>query len=218
MLQKLRELNSFPIDSVNDAAFAPYGRVVNDLDVTAMIAACAPEMPETGVCYVPSLESLEDCASFPAVQRYFGSPMQAGCCWGHNVQMDALEYHRASEFNIAVTDLVLFLADRRDMDGAYNIDSSKVKAFFVPKGTCVEVYATTLHYAPCEVNHDGFYCVVILPRGTNHDLTWTPAKTGEERLLTARDKWLVCSGEVLPLVEGGAYPGVTGGNPRLTIE
>ncbi len=217
MLETLRTLNSFPIYDVGDPEFAPYGRVTTDVDVSSLIAACAPNMPVAGVCYEPSLESLENCDGFAAMQRYFGSPMQAGCCWGHNAQMDALEYHRASEFNIAVTDLVLFLADRREMDEEYRLDSGKVKAFFVPKGTCVEVYATTLHYAPCEVTKDGFYCIVILPRGTNHALVNPPATSGEERLMTARDKWLICCKDVKSLVDSGAYPGVLGENPRLVI-
>lgn len=218
MLEKLRKLNAFPIYAVTDKEFAPYGRVTEDVDVSALISACTPPMPDAGVLYEPSLESLENCLGFAAMQKYFGSPMQAGCCWGYNVQMDALEYHRASEFNIAVTDLVLFLADRREMDGEYRLDSSCVKAFFVPKGTCIEVYATTLHYAPCEVDKGGFVCIVILPRGTNHALKGEAAQTGEERLMTAQDKWLICCGDVKSLVDSGAYAGITGENPRLIID
>ena len=217
VLEQLRKLNGFPIYGVDEEAFAPYGRVVAETDVSALVAACRPPMPERGVRYEPSLESLEACDGFAAMARYFGSPIQIGCCWGHNDSMDALEYHRASEFNIAVTDLVLFLADRREMNGRYEIDAGKVKAFYVPKGTCVEIYATTLHYAPCETTGDGFVCIVVLPRGTNHPLSGAPAQSGEERLMTARDKWLICCADAASLVESGAYPGVTGGNPRLTI-
>ena len=31
----------------------------------------------------------------------------------------------------------------------------------------VEIYATSLHFCPCEVTKDGFGCVVALPEGTN---------------------------------------------------
>ncbi len=210
MLETLRKRNDFPIYSVHDAAFAPYGRVVTDVDAGALIAAWSREMPESGVNYEPSIAELEACAGFAAMQRYFGSPMQAGCCWGYNQNMDALEYHRASEFNVAVTDMVLFLADRRDLDDNDCLDASAVKAFFAPKGTTIEAYATTLHYAPCQTDAGGFVCLVLLPKGTNHDLTFTPSKTGEERLLRARDKWLVCCDDCQDLIAQGAYPGVRG--------
>lgn len=50
-------------------------------------------------------------------------------------------------------------------------------------------YATTLHYAPCNVQDGGFQCVVVLPAGTTTDLTFETAKTGEDSLLTAKNKW-----------------------------
>ena len=57
----------------------------------------------------------------------------------------------------------------------------------------VEVYATTLHYAPCvSGDQKNFRVVVILPKGTNGDLTKKPiVKDGEERLLFANNKWLI---------------------------
>ena len=65
-----------------------------------------------------------------------------------------------------------------------------MKAFLVPKGTAVEVYATTLHYAPCGVDGDGFKVSVILPRGTNFPLK-AEHKGGEDSLITAVNKWLI---------------------------
>ena len=60
----------------------------------------------------------------------------------------------------------------------------------------VEVYATTLHYAPCQTSDNGFRVVVILPKGTNYDL---PEKLevldGEEKLMTATNKWLLAHAE-----------------------
>ena len=57
----------------------------------------------------------------------------------------------------------------------------KIEAFLVPAGTGIEVYATTLHYAPCHVNEGGFQCVVVLPKGTNTELTFPTEKTGEDK-------------------------------------
>ena len=60
-----------------------------------------------------------------------------------------------------------------------------MEAFLIPAGTTIEVYATTLHYAPCNVAASGFKCVVVLPKGTNTDITL------EDDLLFARNKWLL---------------------------
>ena len=52
------------------------------------------------------------------------------------------------------------------------------------------MYETTLHYAPCGVDGKGFKDVIIL-QGTNADITKNPNATGEDRLLTAENKWLI---------------------------
>ena len=76
------------------------------------------------------------------------------------------------------------------MEDDFTYDTSKVEGFFVPKGTAIEVYATTLHYAPCGVDGHGFKCVVVLPKGTNLDVVNIHA-TAEDRLLAASNKWLI---------------------------
>ncbi|MFR6273810.1 MAG: DUF4867 family protein [Blautia sp.] len=56
----------------------------------------------------------------------------------------------------------------------------------------VEVYATTLHYAPCNAHENKFCTAVVLPKGTNTDApTATGNNTGEDKLLFARNKWLI---------------------------
>lgn len=77
----------------------------------------------------------------------------------------------------------------------------------------IAVYATTLHYAPCNAEGEkGFRCVVILPKGTNEDLTFTPDKDGEDKLLTAQNKWLIAHEEAeIP----GAFCGLVGENITL---
>ena len=79
----------------------------------------------------------------------------------------------------------------------------------VPAGTAIEVYATTLHYAPCHVNESGFQCVVVLPKGTNTELTFEKAAEGEDKLLTAKNKWLI--GHEEAAIEG-AFNGLKGEN------
>jgi hypothetical protein len=65
----------------------------------------------------------------------------------------------------------------------------------VPAGVAVELYATTLHYAPCTAEGDGFRCIVVLPKNTNLELETAAGTKGEDRLLTARNKWLIAHEE-----------------------
>lgn len=124
-----------------------------------------------------------------------------------------MEYHRNSEINVAVTDLVLLIGHQQDIEPDHTYDTSKIEAFLVPAGTGIEVYATTLHYAPCHVNEGGFQCVVVLPKGTNTDLTFQTEKTGEDSLMTAKNKWLIAHEDAKI---AGAFNGLKGEN--ITID
>ena len=144
------------IQNVSDAAFKKYGKVITGLDCSDIIAAMAETPCPENVVYVPGAESLESCASAKdiAYTLYGGMPVQIGYCNGNNHKLNGLEYHRDSEVNIAVTDLILLIGSEQDIEnGKY--DTSKVEAFLVPAGTVIEVYATTLHYAPCNANDGG---------------------------------------------------------------
>ena len=93
----------------------------------------------------------------------------------------------------------------------------KIAAFYVPAGTVIEVYATTLHFCPCQVSDEGFISIVILPRGTNKPLEHPRDDAGEGRLLWARDKWLIAHPEA-PAVQRGAYPGLHGENYEIRYD
>ena len=181
------------IYSVYDEEFRHYGRVVKGLDCTELTEAMEKiDMPSAGTAYKPSIESLEQCALFDTFRDgiFGGMPVELGMCWGYNTKLNCLEYHRDSEFNLGSEDFILLLA-RQDEIEDYMLDTAKVKAFRVPAGVLVEVYATTLHYAPCHCCAEkGFRVLVALPRGTN---TEKPAPTGleDDKYLTARNKWLL---------------------------
>ena len=166
------------------------------------------------VVYVPSVEAMEILPEAVDVCRkgFGGLPIQIGYCNGDNHKLNALEYHRSSEIDIAATDLILLLGCQQDIEADDTYDTSKVEAFFVPAGTAVELYATTLHYAPCSAQEGGFRCVIVLPKGTNEDLTFEPAKEGENRLLTAVNKWLIAHEEAG--IEG-AFCGLKGANTEV---
>lgn len=178
---------------VTDEAFRPYGKVVAGLDVSDIIAAMGATPCPDDVVYEPSIEALEACPSAEkiAYSLYGGMPIQIGYCNGNNYLLNAVEYHRDSEVNIAVTDLILILGKEQDITEDFTYDSAKMEAFLVPAGTTIEVYATTLHYAPCNVASNGFKCVVVLPKGTNTDLPEAQCNTAEDKTLFARNKWLI---------------------------
>lgn len=183
--------------NISDNAFKKYGKILKNSQYMDVIESMkAFECPEN-VIYKPSVKALEDTNDMKVLSNevYGGMPIQIGYCNGHNNKLNGLEYHRDSEVNIAVTDLILLLGLQQDITDDFTYDSSKVEAFLVPAGTAIEVYATTLHYAPCGVNNNGFKCVVVLPKGTNTDIDFEVSKEGESSLLFARNKWLIAHEE-----------------------
>ena len=201
---------------VTDAEFKTYGKVLEGYDMTDLLKAMehAP-LPLDEVIYEPSIEELEGLkiADEMKERAYGGLEIQIGYCNGHNKKLNAVEYHRNSEINVAVTDLVLLIGHQQDIEPDHTYDTSKIEAFLVPAGTGIEVYATTLHYAPCHVNEGGFQCVVVLPKGTNTDLTFQTEKTGEDSLMTAKNKWLIAHEDAKI---AGAFNGLKGEN--ITID
>lgn len=139
---------------------------------------------------------------------YGGLPIQIGYCNGNNSLLNAVEYHRSSEVDIAVSDVILLLGKQEDIEADFTYDTSKIEAFHVPAGMAVELYATTLHYAPCTVEGDSFRCVIVLPKDTNTDIDFD-LMDGESKLMTARNKWLIAHEDAK--IEG-AFNGLKGEN------
>lgn len=170
-------------------------------------------LPEEGTAYQPSTPELEAQNVFRHFETaaYGGMPIQIGMCWGRNTKLNCLEYHRDSEFNVGTDDFILLLAKQEEIiDGT--LDTAKVKAFRVPAGLLVEVYATTLHYAPCHTDSaKGFRVAVVLPRGTNTEKPELTAECGDSRLLWARNKWLLAHPDSTE-AEQGAVAALTGKN------
>lgn len=199
------------IKKVTDAAFRKYGRVISEIDFSELVAKMAETPLPEGVVYEPSVEILE---ALPIKEKletaYYGElPIQIGYCNGHNHLLNALEYHRSSELDIAAEDLILLLGMQQDITDEYTYETSKVEAFICPKGTGVELYATTLHYAPCSVGDSGFRCVVVLPKDTNLPLDEKHAGY-EDALITAKNKWLI--GHAEGGLDAGAHIGLIGEN------
>ena len=205
------------IQNVADESFRKYGKVIKNVDCTQLIEEMGKTpAPDGEVIYVPSVPELEALPVYAELRDrvYGGMPIQVGYCNGDNNKLNALEYHRDSEINVACTDLILLIGSEQDMDPeTYEYDTAKVEAFLVPAGTVIEVYGTTLHYAPCNAGGK-FRCVVVLPKGTNEALEVVPEKDEEDALLFAVNKWLIAHPES-GLEKDGAFMGLKGENITL---
>lgn len=200
------------VRKVADPAFKAYGRVITGYDFSGLLKAMEHTPLPEDVIYIPSLPEMEALSDAKELERgiYGQMPIQIGCCNGHNKKLNAVEYHRDSEVDIAVDALILILGKQQDIEEDHTYDTSRMEAFLVPAGTAVEVYATTLHYAPCHVKDEGFRCVIVLPKGTNLDMEPVDVKDPEDRLLFARNKWLI--GHAEGGLPEGAFIGLKGEN------
>ena len=203
------------IQSVYDEAFRTYGRVVDGYDVDLLLKRLeeTTEKPADSVIYVPSVAELEGTPAYAQLRDncYGGMPIQIGYCNGTNTRLNCFEYHRDSEIDIAADDAVLLVARQQDIiDGA--IDSSKTEAFLCPKGVGVELYATTLHYAPCSAKKgEGFRVVIVLPKGTNEAKPDIQVLNDNDKYLFAANKWLIAHPDAAEASQG-AMVGITGEN------
>ncbi|MDA8228316.1 MAG: DUF4867 family protein [Desulfitobacterium hafniense] len=219
-LDVLKRLNKLAIKEVTDFEFQAYGRVLTDYDFSGLISymETETEIPAEGNIYVPSVQAMEELPIKDTLEFDIYGEMQIeiGYCNGRNSNLNGLEYHKGSEINIAVTDMILLLGKVQNIrDNRYM--SSQVEAFYIPKGTAVELYATSLHFAPCKTVPEGFKCVVILPWGTNLPLSRPIGKSIETQTLFAKNKWLLAHPERKVLIEKGAYPGIIGENIEIII-
>jgi len=222
-LKKLRAANpDLDIKAIDDPAFLEFGRLLTRFDPAEMIARAKALDPQvTGVAYEPSVAALEascDCNRAIAREVFGGMPVQVGWCYGQNLEMNALEYHKGIEVNICATDVVLLVGNALDITWGQKItfSSAKVAAFYAPAGSVVEFHCWNLHYAPIHVKAgDDFLTLVYLPKGTNEPLPYTFDKVGENQLLFAVNKWLIAHPDVQSLSDDGAYPGIIGADIKL---
>lgn len=200
------------IKKVTDPSFRKYGRVVQGIDFTDLVEAIKKETPlPDGVAYEPSIKALEETTAAKALQRrtYGELPIEVGYCNGHNYKLNAIEYHRSSEINVAATDAVLIVGMQQDITDDFKYETAKMEAYLLEAGTAVELYATTLHYAPCSANEGGFKVGIVLPAGTNYPLEENH-EGWEDSLITAQNKWLI--GHAEGGLDEGAHIGLVGKN------
>ena len=209
---KERSTKCMEIKKITDPSFRRYGRVIQRIDFSDLVEAIKKETPlPEGVAYEPSIAALEATAAAKELQKktYGELPIEIGYCNGHNYKLNAIEYHRSSEINVAATDAVLIVGMQQDITDDFTYDTSLMEAFLVPEGTAVEIYATTLHYAPCSANDGGFKVGIVLPAGTNYPLQNTH-EGWEDALIAAQNKWLI--GHAEGGLDAGAHIGLVGKN------
>ena len=208
------------IKSVFSHSFEKYGKVLTGYDVTDLLKKLddTTKKPDNAVIYEPGdagLESLPIAKEF-SDNAYGGMPIQVGYCNGNNTKLNCLEWHRGSELNIPSNDMVLLLASLQSVKNG-KLNTSAVEAFYVPKGTVVEVYETTLHYAPCnavkngEVSKEGFRVIIVLPKDTNTEKPALKEIDFEDKLLWACNKWLIAHPDSSEAKQG-AFVGLSGIN------
>ncbi|MCI8418345.1 MAG: DUF4867 family protein [Lachnospiraceae bacterium] len=203
------------IKNVTEEAFRPYGRVL-DVEVPDLLERLSGTPLPQDVVYVASAPELEACREYSLLRDevFGGQPLQLGYCNGNNHKLNAVEYHRSSEINIPLQGAILLVGRQQDLEEDFTYDTGKLEAFAVPAGCVVELYATTLHYAPCNLKEEGFQVVIALPKGTNTEAPKVEGKGKEARLMTANNKWLIAH-EESGLGAEGAFVGLTGEN--LTV-
>ena len=207
------------VKQVTDTSFRKYGKILTGIDFSEIYNVLEEMDYPEDVEYAASFGPLEEPEFRQKLSNtlYGELSVEIGYCSGHNKMLNALEYHRSSEANVAVTDIILLLGHQSDITEDFTYDTAQLEAFFVPAGTAVELYATTLHYVPIgtKENDYAFKMGVVLPFGTNFLLGVTlgaeaeKEKLPEEKLLFAKNKWLIAHEES---GEEGAFIGLTGKN------
>ncbi|USY53835.1 DUF4867 family protein [Bacillus sp. 1780r2a1] len=215
--EQLKSLNShLSFYHVKEKQFKNYGKVITDYNFDEIKAYMEEiQIPSEGNIYVASDSIMEEKSLKKQIEAnsYGQMPIQIGYCNGLNTSLNGLEYHQGNEINFAVTDMVLLLGKVQDIsEGLY--DSKNVDAFFIPEGTAVELYGTTLHFAPCKVTDEGFKTIVILPKGTNEPLAGG-VDSKSDQLLFMKNKWLLAHPNRKILIDKGAHPGIKGDNIQV---
>ena len=194
--------------SVNSNEFKTYGKVhqFNGFAELEKYTIKQYPIPSQGNFYQGSAADIEEFEIVKQIQKsiYGDLKIQAGPCCGHNQILNGIEYHQGSEVAIMIRDCVMVLGHIWDMEGNY-YDSSKCEAFYVPKGTVLETYGTTLHYTPCTQSDEGFYTICILLKDTG-----TTLENGRVGILKKKNKWFITHKDNLSKVNEGDFVGLTG--------
>ncbi|TFG63433.1 MAG: DUF4867 family protein [Spirochaetales bacterium] len=221
-VHKLNMLNpDIGIHSIEDHGFQSYGRILRSVRTEALLSLIEELTPGNEVIYeseIPHAERATGNLSFFAKEVFDGNAdLQVGAVYGRNTRINALEYHKCAEVIIAALPMVIMTGLVCEIEWPKGtFDLSRIRAFYVPGGTALELPPWCLHYVPIHVyEEDGFKCLVILPRGTNLPLDYEPEREGEGKLMLARNKWLLAHPDDQTFSGSAAHFGLVGRNIEL---
>lgn len=207
-IKKIIELNpEMKIYSSSALEFNGLGRILN-YDATDVIKYVEENISfkQEKASYKLDYSELHSFPFFEKVKNeiYGQLDIQFGIVSGLNEYLTGIEYHQCSEVNVAFTDCLLLLGKTYQLK-ENKFDAQKVKAIYLQKGEVVEIFNTTLHYTPIQVEEEGFSLGVILLEGTNSDIDYIPGS-----LLTKKNKWYICHPSQKAKVQIGNIPGLLG--------
>ena len=215
MLEKLRQSNpGLNIYELSDPSFSIYGTVHPTVKLPKMREFLYNVERTENEFYVPCEEELMKLPEADQLKDdVFGQvPCQIGWYYGYGTKLNAVEYHKCSEVIYAFEACALILGQLSDIkDG--KLDTGTMKIFYVPADTCVELYATTLHFSPCRAGREPVMQIVVQSKGTNTPLL-KPAegKEKENSYLLERNKWVLVHPEAAGVTAPERFTGLTGEN------
>jgi hypothetical protein len=204
---------------VSDVSFKRYGKLLSGIPAEKATAA-ARRMWKVAdnvdfAVSVPEFEADTSLMDTLSRRMYAGMPIEIGWVFGRNYALNALEYHQGSEVIVVLEDVVLLVAHANDITwepDAY-LETSKVRAFFVPRGTIVEMPSWCLHFAPVNVSRKAGFCnLFALPRGTGTPNDFKPIPSPEGKLIAGTNLWMIVHPDAVDMVRQGRHPGLRGKN------
>lgn len=217
LLERLRAQNpGRTILDVRDPSFATYGKLLPYVKTPEMKRYLyeQTEMPESEFyepCS-PELMAMEEAKQFTRFV-YGETACQVGYYNGYPTKLNALEYHKCSETLVEFEPCVLIVGHIWDIHED-QVKAEELKLFYVPAGLCVELYATTLHFAPCMATDRGVRQVVCQTAHTNTPLPHPECTddNGENRYLYQRNKWVLAHPDAAAAFDHRVVFGITGEN------
>ncbi len=215
-LEKIRKLNqNIRIYEITDQEFTKYGRKLsyNSKEILNYCETHHP-VPNKKASYQTDYLDLHDQEIFSKIKQdiYGNLDIQIGIVAGENLNLTGIEYHHGSEVNIALTDCILMLGKKEDLhDMEYQGDN--VETFYLHKGEIIEIYDSTLHYTPMQVDKHGFSLGVILLKGTNTELDGNI-----NDMLIKKNKWYICHESQKEKIDAGCIAGLKGEMRKINIE
>lgn len=203
--------------SVHDAAFAPYGRILAGYPLKGLMDVIA-SLPVGG--QTARLGREERLHAAPGAEKcgdmfLGGMPFQLGYCTGHNTRLDAMAFHRSSELLCGASDFILLLALPGEIENGV-LDTRRVRAFRVPAGEAVELYAGVLHALPCQAGGEGFRVLTLQPYATGSAYRTTDEANMIDRTLWARNTYLLAHRESAAAAQG-AFVALRGENVDVSL-